>query len=206
MKEMIETFCDQCVKLKIIYNEYVYLYESSKQRLKLFEEVAINFFHDLQGILIEYLILSICKLTDPPHFRNDDNLTVKYILENIAPDVIQSLGLNILSDKIHVFRDYIISARNKIIAHPDKETLLTQKTLGAFPEDEIKKFWDALQEFVNKVHEHYLGGIMPLDAFNPKGANDVVEALKKAVHYDEYFNDKLGLKLEAQKKMRFKDA
>jgi len=206
MKDMIEKFCDQCVRLKILYNEYIYLYESNEQRLKLLGEVANNFFYDLQGILIEYLILSICKLTDPPHSRQGDNLTVKYLLKNIEPDVIQKLGLNTLSDKIHNFRDYIDRARNKIIAHLDKDTALNQKTLGAFPEYETGKFWDALQEFVNKVHDHYLNGILPLDAFNPSGANDLVEALKKAAHYDDYFSDKLGLKIEERKKMRFKDA
>lgn len=205
LKHTIKEFCDQCVTAKIIYNEYISLFESNEKRLKLFEEVAINFFHDLQDIFIKSIIQNICNLTDRADSRND-NLTVKYIIGKIGPDVSEKLGLDDLSEKMHAFRDCIAPARNKIISHLDRNTVLRHKTLGAFPEGEIDKFWDTLQEFVNKLHDYYLDGILPLNAHNPDGADELVETLKKAVHYEDYFNDKPDLKFSERSRMRFKDA
>lgn len=205
LKHTIKEFCDQCVTAKIIYNEYISLFESNENRLKLFEEVAINFFHDLQDMFIKCIIQNICNLTDPGHSRNE-NLTVKYIIEKIGPDVSEKLGLDDLSEKIHTFRNYIVSARNKIISHLDRNTVLQHRTLGAFPEGEIDKFWNALEEFVDRLYNRYFGTCLPLDAANPYNAQDLVEALKKSVHYDDYFKDKPKQKLEEQNRMRYKDA
>ncbi len=205
-QEIVKRFCDQCVMLRVAYNEYCILYETGEDRLDLLDKIARHFFHDLQGILIDYIFLNICKLTDPAHCGQGDNLTIKYVLERIEPDIQNKLGLNELSERIHRFRDYVVDARRKLIAHLDVDTILSNKTLGAFPKSANEKFWADLQEFVDRIHRHYLDGPFPLDAVNMYNAEDLVQALKKSVDYDDYFEDKGGQKLERRNQMRYKDA
>jgi hypothetical protein len=48
-QEIVKEFCNQCCRIKIVYNEYCILYESGKKaRLDLLNEIAQNFFHDPQ--------------------------------------------------------------------------------------------------------------------------------------------------------------
>lgn len=206
IKETVKRFCDQCLWVKLVFNEYCILYESGKARLELLEEVAKHFFHDINKILVEYILLNMCKLTDPARSRQDDNLTVKYILKVIGPEATMQLDLDGLSKGIHSIRPYIRDARNKIIAHLDKNTLLSPGTLGAFPRKIGDSFWNSLQEFVDRIHRYYFQGPFPLDAVNIYNAQDLVQALKKAVHYDDYFRAKGRLKLDESKKMRYRDA
>lgn len=205
-QDAIKRFCDQCRRLKLIYDYYYELYETNEMRLKLLEEVAHNFFYDLQGILMEFIFLNICKLTDPARSRKDNNLTIKYILDEIDDGVRRNLELDALSEKLHEFRSYIKLARHKVITHGDLNTIASGKKLGAFPEGADKEFWKNLQEFVNRLYKYYFDTIYPLDTANLSGADDLVAALKKAIHYDDYFEDKPAQKLDERKLMRYKDA
>lgn len=211
IKVVIQKFCEQCGEIKFISDQYYALYETSEHRLRLLEEIAPHFFFNvIQKVLIEYMFLNICKLTDPPQSCGDDNLTVKYILQRINsvnPGISQQLGLDDISKEIDKFAKCIRPARHKIIAHLDVETILSLKTLGEFEEGEDKIFWSNLQEFVNRIYEHYIGGVFPLVAFSDSGANELVEALKKAINYDDCLEDKPpGLKSDERKRMRYKDA
>jgi hypothetical protein len=210
-EETVKAFTDQCVWLRLIYNEFRYLFnKTNESRVHLLEEVASNFFHDLNKIFIDYLLLGICKLTDPAHYGKNDryeNLSVEYILELVGQPTANQLGLDQLSKKIHSIRDRLRAARNKILAHSDKHIMISQKVIGAFPKETGDDFWSNLQEFVNGINNHYFrNGPYPLDAVNPSGAEDLVRALKKSVHYDDFFKGKSRQKLEERNRMRYKDA
>jgi hypothetical protein len=206
IKKTVEEFCSQCLTARIAFNEYCILYESGQARLDLLNEVAQNFFGDISAILVKYILLSMCKITDPPHSKGNDNLSVKYILETFSPELKKQLGLEELSDKIHSIRDYIRGARHKIIAHIDKNTLLSGKILGAFPKEVGDSFWTNLKEFVDRIHNHYFGEPYPLDIINPHNAKDLVEALKRAVHYDDCLRNPDRIKLGDFSQMRYRDA
>jgi hypothetical protein len=206
-QEIVKEFCNHCCWIKIVYNEYCILYESGKKaRFDLLNKIAQNFFHDLQGILIDYLFLNICKLTDPAGFGKEKNLTVKYILEQVDPQVQNELGLQELSEKIHQFRNYIVDARRKLIAHLDVDTIFSKKTLGEFPESAYEQFWADLQEFVNIIHQHYLDGIFPLDAVNTHNSEELICALKKAAYFDQRFKNVLHSQLFEENQFRYIDA
>ena len=71
---------------------------------------------------------------------------------------------------------------------------------------EEKVFWDNLQNFVNIAYGHYFGKIYQINAFSQYDADDLIEALKKSVDYDEFFADKPDIKFKRRVKMTFKDA
>ena len=54
-----------CVHLRSVWRHYQILFEEGELRRALLHRIAPVFFGDLNQILIEQLILQICKLTDP---------------------------------------------------------------------------------------------------------------------------------------------
>ncbi len=133
-------------------------------------------------------------------------MTTNYIVNELHwPDDIRPQLLN-LSSSLNSFRDYVVDARRKIIAHSDLNSFINNNVLGSFPEGEEKLFWDNLQEFVDIIHDYYFDGPYPLEVVPQYDTPDLVEALKKSIDYDDYFKSKLSEKISRQQKMRFKDA
>jgi hypothetical protein len=207
--EVIKQFCDQCYTIRALHKEYFYLYESdNKERLDLLDKTARDFFRELQGILKDRIFLEICKITDPIGSGERSNFTIEYILKEIKRDSSENLGLDELSKEIHKFREHIVPARNKIIGHSDFETITSDRTLGVFSKGAYDKFWDDLQKFVNKIHNHYFKSPYILDdvvncTFNAK---DLVWALKKAAYFDQYFKNVLHSELLEEETFKYRNA
>jgi len=116
------------------------------------ERAALSFFSDFNRILQEYLLLESAKITDPAKTMKKENFTVDNLLLGIdwPPDIRKKLIS--LKDKTDSFRDYIKEARDKLLAHLDKETFLTSSRLGGFPEGEEEGFLRNLQEICDVIH------------------------------------------------------
>jgi len=208
-QEDIKQFCDQCYTIRALYKEYIFLYESdNKERLDLLDKTARDFFHNLQGILIDHIFLGICKITDPAGSGERSNFTIRYILKKIKQEDNENLGLDELSKKIHEFREYIVKARHKIIVHSDFETIKSNKTLGAFPISDCDEFWGNLQEFVNKIHMHYFKTTFIFDNIVDctSNAEYLIFALKKAAYFDKHFKNVLHSKLLEEEKFEYRNA
>jgi len=208
-QEAIKQFCDQCYTIRALYKEYIFLYESgNKERLDLLDKTARDFFHDLQGILIDRIFLGVCKITDPVASRKNINLTIKYILKEIEQDAKENLGLEELSNEIHEFRNLIVEARHKIIVHSDLDTIKCDKRLGAFSKSDDDKFWRNLQEFVNKIHNHYFKSPFIFDDVVDctSNAEDLVLALRKAAYFDQHFKNVLHSTLLEEEGFKYRNA
>jgi hypothetical protein len=205
-QEIVEAFCKECMWAWVAYEQYLKLFEKGEARLNLLDKVASRFFGDLNTIMIGYLLTQICKLTDPAKTLGNPNLTTNYLVEYLPwpPDVKEELLK--ISLKLVSFRKYIVDARNKILSHNDLTTIVKGNTLGAFPAGEEKVFWDNLQNFVSIAYGHYFGNIYPINAVSQYDADDLIEALKKSIDYDEYFVDKPDIKFTRRGKMTFKEA
>jgi hypothetical protein len=173
---------------------YRTLYEEGGQlRRDLLHNIAEHFFHDLNDMLIQHLVLQICKLTDPAKSLGHRNLTVKFIIEHLDSRVTpaEQATLRGLSDRMHAFRAEIEPARNKFISHLDHESLLIGKNLGAADTDLWLQFWLDLQDFLEIVYRCYVGQ----SHFHLNGiglitdADSLVRALRQSTYFDEIMND-----------------
>jgi hypothetical protein len=87
-----------------------------------------------------------------------------------------------------------------------RQDIKSNKTLGVFSKSESDTFWGNLQEFVNKIHNHYFKSPFIFDdAINAK-AKDLVLALKKAVYFDQYFENVLHSKLLEEEGFKYRNA
>jgi len=204
-KQVVKEFCDQYCWLRVVRDEYYALYEGGPGRIELLKEVASGFFPRLSHMFVQYLELRICCLTDPPGRKGRKNLSVKYIIELIGAEESKRLGLDVLSDQIHAIRQYVVKGRNKGIAHLDCDALVSSKIFNEYPREVWDQFWESLGTFVDEVHMHCFGSIIG-DVHSTGGAEDLVEALKKAVYFKDYFTQHPGLWTCALQNMRYKDA
>ena len=61
----VDAFSNFCVSLRSIWRHYQIIFEGTDLRRELLQSIAHTFFGDLNQLLIEHLILQICKITDP---------------------------------------------------------------------------------------------------------------------------------------------
>lgn len=165
------------------------------------ERTAPSFFTNLNAILHSYILLEFFKITDPVKTGKNENFTVDNLVRSIdwPPDTQEKLSS--LSDKTKNFRGHLLGARNKLLAHTDKEIFLAERTLGKFPEGEDEVFLKTLQDVCDITHEACFGSIfgvmvmaMPGDVIDFKRAlenavafnrnNDAIEAYRQALRID----------------------
>lgn len=204
---VIEAFCDECVWVRAVRTHFETLYERNEQRRQLLSEVAHTFFADLNLILIDYLLLQFCKLTDPATSGRDrTNLTTNYIL-GLEWNVETREALTAANVELIGFRSKIIDARSKLIAHLDLNARLASTGLGSFSATDEAAFWSALQVFVNAAHSEAVGGPFEIFATMPHGdVENLVHSLKEAVDYSDIVESDPTFLRTRVHAMRYKDA
>ncbi len=127
-QQLIKTFCNHYFWIRKVHNTYKTLFEDTSTR-ELLEKVAISFFQDLNKIIIEYLILQFCKITDPAKMKNGLNLTVEYVVKYMdwSPDI--KKNLESIMSKLQEFRKLIVPARHKVIGHPDVKVIISKNQM-----------------------------------------------------------------------------
>jgi AbiU2 len=193
-KDDVEAFCNFCVFLRSIFRHSQILFEEGGNlRRELLQSVAPTFFNDINHLLIEHLILQICKITDPEESFGRKNLTVKFLINNAdfstAPSELDTLKQ--LADSMHTFRAKIVPARNKLIGHLDRHSVL--EALGGAEKSEWNQFWHDLQDFLYIFHKHYVdprGGFYLNGVSYLSDADSLVKALKESTYFHTLLDDK----------------
>jgi hypothetical protein len=129
----------------------------------------------LSIITHEYGLLQLCKLHDPAIRGNSLNITIDYIVRfgKWGPDAKRIQGI---VSRLTILFEKLKSARNKLLAHNDLETLMDEgAVLGKFPQGLDDEYFSTLQELVNEVNEKWFGGPYP---FNDLARADVYEFLQ----------------------------
>ena len=187
--KVVAAFCSECVWARSVRTHFSVLFESGVKRHELLAEVAKTFFGDLNLILMEYVLLQQCKLTDPASSGKDkDNLTTNYIL-TLSWSTATSALLADANRRLMAFRGKVVDARRKLVAHSDLKAILSLSSLGCFTQDEEQAFWAALQDFTNAAHAEAIGGPFEISASMPDGDGaSLVHALVDAVDYNDLVN------------------
>ena len=180
--------------MRSIYLHRKALFElSSAEDKKRMELRAGIFFGDMNKIFIEYVILQVCKITDPARDnRGNDNHTIEFLLEHygFSSDPPTRKRLDDLNTQLQSFRQKLLPARNKVISHSDRNTLLVGTPLGLAPQSAWDQFWADLDELVCIIHERAQGSPFHInDVGMLSDADGVLKALKHAMCFDELLKD-----------------
>lgn len=175
-----------------MFNQYCVIYNYSDKRYSLLNKVARYFFEDLRRMWQEHILLDICKMTDSiKQFRNN-NLTIYYIVDKLKPIITpeQLANFNEALRVIEETRSKVIDVRSKIIAHIDHDVIIKNKLFGDITWEEINTFYNNVQVIVNLAGQHIGRGPWSIQMATRLDAEDLVEALKKGVHYDRLLLDR----------------
>lgn len=176
-KDTFVAFRDQCVWLQTCFNTFAALYESGETTDQVLSRSAPLFFHDLNLILIEYCLLQVCRLTDPPSRLGRENLTVKHINDLLKAQNKLTSEISAASDGLAHYRSLIQDSRNWLISHADKRAVLAELPIGAHSKGEVEAFFANLYRYVDAVG--HVADVGPLDFRTTAGAGDVIDLLRK---------------------------
>lgn len=175
LQQAFTSFREECIWLRNCYNTYKSLFECGERTEKILREAAELFFDDLNCILIEYIFLQICKITDPAETSGRANLTVKY-LNNALEDVhLFSEEIRECSEGVLRYREYIVGARNRLVSHLDLQAVLRREPIGEHAPHEVTAFFDNLQKYCDAVGRAVGSG--PLDFRCAPGKGDVEDLI-----------------------------
>ena len=81
LQREFETLRNQAIYLIQTFNTYNDLFEASDEVERVLRKSAESFFGDINMIMIEYMTLVVCRLTDPPKTSGKPNLTIQHMNE-----------------------------------------------------------------------------------------------------------------------------
>ena len=192
----VKKFIDHCVILRAFWTHYQTIFEGSDLQRELLQNTAHKFFSDLNHMLIEHLILQICKLTDPEiTMGGKRNLTIPFLVNNadFAATPRDMAKLKKIAERIDKFRKRIVPARNKLISHLDLDAALRRKSLGGASVAAWRKFWLDLQDLVAILYKRYVDARVPFylnGVAMMSDADQLVRAIKESTYFQILLDDR----------------
>ncbi|MBW2035147.1 MAG: hypothetical protein JRI94_16490 [Deltaproteobacteria bacterium] len=169
---------DHCIIIRRDYNTYNDLFFSGSDDLLI--KAASTFFNDIAEIMQRDWILQVCKLVDPAVTKRKGT-----VLENISIDLINSQleneglmcqEISCISDALIEYGKKIVPARNKRLAHLDRDHQISRNVLGATTEEELEVFLENIQKYCDAVGRAI--GLGPLDFTDSSCPGDVHDLLR----------------------------
>ena len=84
----VEEFRDHCVYIRSVFNFLARIWQDSNHgERKMMEAISPPFFEDIGKVLIEYVVIAACRITDPVDAgRGRQNFTVELFASSFPPD------------------------------------------------------------------------------------------------------------------------
>ena len=122
LQKEFELLREQAIRLRTMYNTFNHLFDSGCETKDILFKSASLFFTDINDMMQEYIILLVCRLTDPPETSGKPNLTIPRMNKLLYENNCFSPEIKTLSDGILAYRKLLNPVRNKIVSHNDHKT------------------------------------------------------------------------------------
>ncbi|RCK18713.1 hypothetical protein TH8_21720 [Thalassospira profundimaris] len=172
-----KAFRIECIWLKQCHFTFNQMFESDQETAQLLHETAPLFFHDLNHILIEYIFLQVCKITDPAKAGKRSNLTLPFLNQQLENQNLLTEEIKRYSDEILRYRSLVQTARNRLVSHLDMKSVLAAESLGLHSSEDVVCFFECLQKYCDAVGR--IVGVGPLDFSHPGCSGDVLDLISK---------------------------
>lgn len=185
LEKDFELIRDHCIEIRCQYNTYTDLY--CEENREILSRTAPTFFSDVAEIMHRDWILQVCKIMDLASTRRQgqvlENLTIKLVNEQLIEHGLMTPDIENVSDRIRAYGDKLTPARNKRIAHYDREHQINAEVLGETTAQELIQFLQDIQEYCDSVG--IAMGVGPLDFTSsscPGDALDLIKVLKRGAN------------------------
>jgi hypothetical protein len=136
-------------------NEFEVLFSEDKLHIEMLNEIAPNFFLQVNRMYYDKFILSISRLLDPAVQSKNENLSMFQLLdiakESNYPNLIE------LENKLLDIKEKangMLKLRNKIIAHRDLPHSINNDLEVEIDYEKIKEIFSVMAECINNIETH----------------------------------------------------
>ena len=173
------------------------LYATSPERVDLLNETASSFFHILQTVLIDDVLMYIGRLTDKPETGRggvNKNLSLGQVILALDreqyPELLTRLDAKL--EQINTLSEEIRLQRDKKLAHYDMPIALKKTTTPTITFNAIKDTLKTIREFMDECELYFLDSETAYEALvMPADGQALINKMKKAIAYEEL--EKQGL-------------
>lgn len=174
-QETFRNLRQEFIWLRTCFKTYEALFESGPETESLLRRTAPLFFQELNVVLIEYAILQASRITEGPSFGKRKNLSIAHMDELLAACGLLTDEIEQVSISVRSYGELISEARNRVISHADKETILSQIPTSTHLRSDVDNFLADLQAYSDMVGNKIGEG--PLDFSATSGSGDVYDLL-----------------------------
>lgn len=151
--ELYYALFNEVTWLHLKWKDFRALFAYSPERVELLNRVAPTFFHGLQQMVWEDVLLHLCRLTDPASTMGKANLTLRRLADSI-PDSdlcseVQAL-IKSVKERTKFARDW----RNRRLAHKELATS-DAKPLEEASRRHVEEALAAIRQVMNCIEKHY---------------------------------------------------
>jgi hypothetical protein len=180
----IRRLLDEIVSLRDIWTQYKKLFMSSEERVTLLNHSGRWFFYLVQRLMVERMMLSLSRLSDPPEMGKNRNLTVAILLDDQRLDKYPEVRAEIIRavDKLQSATAAMRVHRNMLIAHLDRHAAVTPAEAG-LPAVTTQDIEDALRCMEGAYRRYRLEldqSDQVFELFALGGADRLIERLEDA--------------------------
>ena len=158
---IVDAFYDVCNRAYKDWRIHKILFVDNARKKELETSMAGHPLEHFSILSQESILLQIAKLHDPALQQGQITLGVEYMVRFGGWDEITGAKLQELKGRLDDLAKKVRPARHKILSHNDLETILSNATLGAFPDGEDDKYFKTLQEFVDVISNSVIGEPLP---------------------------------------------
>ena len=191
IKDIFNELKNQVTWVHTKWENYRQVFGTSEKRLRLLDECAHAFFLIIHNALIDDVLMSLSKLTDPAGKKTKKHLSFEKLQKRVKKNCDHELAselqarLDDLKKKSGVIRTH----RDKRLAHLDSEVAMKQGlNLNKISVKMVEEALALAGEYMNAIEGHYYpteflyeGGIS-----SPRGdGNDLVAILKDGLRFKE---------------------
>ena len=195
LKEVFEHIKELLTYLNIRWIIYKQMYGTNAYRLELLNNTASNTFSELQWLVMDNMVLSLSKLTDPARMRGHSNLSLPYLHEEIIKLKEEKLSeeLSAILEELDSSVENFRKIRNKRIAHTDLAVAVDDNSpLPGVSRADINKALELVMDFLNTIELHYFDSTTRYDMTILPLTNDgraLLIWLQKALAYEKLEDD-----------------
>lgn len=131
---------------------------------------------DFSIVSQEYFAVLVGRLTDPASKGKYANLSVDYVLAQLDSLDLSTEAIGQIADDINLYSKNTLEARNKLVAHRDRDTILNPRPPKEWPKIEATQFVRNINSFCNLVAVQL--ELEPLDFLATPAKGDAIDLIK----------------------------
>lgn len=141
------------------WNLFRQMFGTNPTRIELINKTSSNFFVEFQWLVIDYMVMSLSKLTDRARMRGNDNLSYHYLIEKVRESGSGDLAYELQAelDELTVACEKFREIRNKRVAHNDLVVALDgdDSPLPGVSRADIEQALVHARDLMNKVELYF---------------------------------------------------